>query len=62
MALAAAAVVNQFLRGGLRLEVTPGLLAEGISLAGVVATSSGIYPAWRASKLLPMEAIRRGAR
>jgi putative ABC transport system permease protein len=61
-ALLATTVANLFLSGGLRLEVTPHLLMLGLVIAVLVGTSSGLYPAWRASRLMPMDAIRRGSR
>jgi putative ABC transport system permease protein len=62
MAVSAAMVANQFLGGGLRLAVSPRLLGMGFILAIVMGTLGGLYPAWRASYLKPMDAIRRGAR
>ncbi|MBV8607408.1 MAG: ABC transporter permease, partial [Singulisphaera sp.] len=60
--LAAMAVANQFLGGGLKLEITPGDIALGVGLAVVMGMLGGLYPAWLASRLMPMDAIRRGAR
>lgn len=56
------AVANQFLGGGLRLMLTPQLIALGLGLSVVTGTLGGLYPAWRAARLVPMEAIRLGAR
>jgi putative ABC transport system permease protein len=54
-------VVNQFISGGIRLEMTPALLATGVGLSLVMGTLGGLYPAWRAAKLIPMDAIRLGS-
>ena len=62
MAVASALVANQFLGGGLSLAVTPRLLGLGLALALVMGCLGGLYPAWRASRLKPMDAIRQGAR
>jgi putative ABC transport system permease protein len=53
-------VANLFLSGGLKLQITPIHMALGIVLALVMGAAGGLYPAWRASQLMPMEAIRRG--
>ena len=62
MAVASALVANQFLGGGLSLAVTPRLLGLGLGLALVMGCLGGLYPAWRASRLKPMDAIRQGAK
>ncbi len=49
------AVVNQW-----RVDLPPWLLLAGISVAVLVGTVSGAYPALRASRLPPMEALRGG--
>ena len=45
----------------LRLELTPGLIAVSILTALLIATAAGLYPAWRASRMTPMDAIRNEA-
>jgi putative ABC transport system permease protein len=60
--LAAAAVANRFLSGGLKLSATPGQVAIGLGLSVVMGTVGGLYPAWKASRLAPMEAFRAGSR
>lgn len=55
-------VANQFISGGVRLAVTPTLAALGLGLSIVTGTLGGLYPAWRAARLVPMEAIRLGTR
>jgi len=54
-------VVNPFLSGGIQLAMTPALLSLGIGLSVVMGAMGGFYPAWRAARLLPMEAIRLGS-
>ena len=49
-------VANQFISGGLQL-MPPWLLALGIACRSSRARS-GLYPAWRAARLVPMDAIR----
>jgi putative ABC transport system permease protein len=61
LAFVGATVANQFITGGLQLQVTPRLMALGIGLSVVMGTLGGLYPAWRAARLVPMEAIRLGA-
>lgn len=62
LALGGVTVVNRFLGHGLQLALTPGLLALGLGLAAALGTLGGLYPAWRASRLAPMETIRLGSR
>lgn len=38
--------------------LTPYILAQAIGIAVVLGTVGGLYPAWRASKLQPVEAMR----
>ena len=54
-------VANQFVGGGLQLSYGPGLIALGLGLSGVMGTLGGLYPAWKASRLVPMDAIRLGS-
>jgi putative ABC transport system permease protein len=62
LALAGAMLINPFLGGGMRLVVTPGLLLLGLGLALGLGALGGLYPAWRASRMAPMETIRMGSR
>ncbi|QDV32835.1 ABC transporter permease [Tautonia plasticadhaerens] len=55
------AIGNQFVGGGLKLALGPGLMAFGLGLSVVMGVLGGLYPAWRASRLVPMDAIRLGA-
>jgi putative ABC transport system permease protein len=62
LALAAVALLNSYLtRFELRLELTPDLIGAAIITALVIATVAGLYPAWRASRMTPMDAIRSEA-
>jgi putative ABC transport system permease protein len=55
-------VLNYLLhRFELKLDLTPALVAESIFTAIVIATLAGLYPAWRASRMTPMDAIRNEA-
>jgi putative ABC transport system permease protein len=44
----------------LRLELTPLLVLASNAAALAVATGAGLYPAWLASSMIPMDAIRNG--
>lgn len=55
-------VANHFLDHGLRLSLTPRHWQMGLEMAAALGALGGLYPAWRASRLRPMEAIRRGSR
>jgi putative ABC transport system permease protein len=57
VAIAVIATVNRLLRD-FELELSPGLLVTGIASALAIATLSGLYPAWKASRMTPMDAIR----
>ncbi len=61
MAFAMTRVGNQFITGGLQLEFGPRLIAMGLILSVVMGTLGGLYPAWKASRLVPMDAIRLGS-
>jgi len=61
LALIGTSVANQFISGGVHLGVDLSLLGMGISLSVVMGTLGGLYPAWRAARLVPMEAIRIGS-
>jgi putative ABC transport system permease protein len=61
LAAAGATVANQFIGGGLQLRLPPWLFALGIALSLVTGTLGGLYPAWRAARLVPMDAIRIGS-
>jgi putative ABC transport system permease protein len=50
-------VVNRFLEG-LALNLSPWLVAASLAAALGIATLSGLYPAWKASRMTPMDAIR----
>lgn len=63
-ALSAAGVLilNRFLaRYELELELTAPLVIASNAVALAVATAAGMYPAWRASRMTPMAAIRNEA-
>ena len=40
------------------LRFTPGLLAQALALAVVLGAVGGLYPAWRATRMRPVEALR----
>jgi putative ABC transport system permease protein len=56
-----ALLANRFISGGLQLMLPPWLFALGLGLALVTGTLGGLYPAWRAARLVPMDAIRVGS-
>jgi putative ABC transport system permease protein len=45
-------------RGFLRLEYDAGLFAQALLTAVVLGMVGGAYPAWRAARLQPVEALR----
>jgi putative ABC transport system permease protein len=62
LAFAGVEILNGFLTElELRLELTPGLVAVSILTAVLIAMAAGLYPAWRASRMTPMDAIRNEA-
>jgi putative ABC transport system permease protein len=62
LALLFTAVANTFLaRSGLSLALTPADALKGLALSVVMGLLGGLYPAWKASRLVPMAAIRMGA-
>ena len=48
-------------RAGVQLTMPPWLFALGVGLSVVTGTLGGLYPAWRAARLVPMDAIRVGS-
>ena len=61
MAFALTQIGNQFIGGGLSLQFSPRLIGLGLALSVVMGTLGGLYPAWKASRLVPMDAIRLGS-
>jgi putative ABC transport system permease protein len=61
MAFTLTRLANAFLSGGLSLQFSPRLVAIGLILSVVMGTLGGLYPAWKASRLVPMDAIRLGS-
>ncbi len=58
----AVAFVNMLLaKLELRLELSFVLVAGSVAAAVAIAVAAGLYPAWRASRMTPMDAIRNGA-
>jgi putative ABC transport system permease protein len=53
-------VLNQIWPDRLHLYATPGLLAFSVAFATVLGLIGGLYPAWLAGRMVPMDAIRRG--
>jgi putative ABC transport system permease protein len=62
LALGGVTLLNRFLEHGLQLAITPSLLALGLGLATALGALGGLYPAWRASRMAPVETIRLGSR
>jgi putative ABC transport system permease protein len=58
-AVVAVLVANRLL-SGFELKLGPWLVAASLAAAVAVAILSGLYPAWKATTLTPMDAIRRG--
>jgi putative ABC transport system permease protein len=46
------------LRGFIRMTYSVGLLSQALGTALVLGVVGGVYPAWRASRLPPVEALR----
>jgi putative ABC transport system permease protein len=62
LAFAAVTLLNYLLHGvELRLDLTPQLVAASNATAILIAAAAGLYPAWRASRMTPMDAIRNEA-
>jgi putative ABC transport system permease protein len=61
LAYVGTAVVNPFISGGIHLGMKPSLLVIGVALSIIMGTLGGLYPAWRAARLIPMDAIRLGS-
>lgn len=61
LALLGTLVANLFVEGGMRLSIPGWLYVLGIMLSVVTGTLGGLYPAWRAARLVPMDAIRVGS-
>ena len=62
LAVVGVMAVNHFAdMGSIRLTMPPWLFALGISLSVITGTLGGLYPAWRAARLVPMDAIRVGS-
>ncbi len=61
LAWAGILVANQFISGGMHLDLTPSLAALGIGLSVAMGMLGGLYPAWKAARMVPMEAIRLGS-
>jgi putative ABC transport system permease protein len=57
LATAAVLIVNRFLEG-FSLEMSAGLIMTSLAAALAIATLAGLYPAWKASRMTPMDAIR----
>ncbi|MFO0907002.1 MAG: FtsX-like permease family protein [Isosphaeraceae bacterium] len=57
VAIGAVNAANRLLNG-FELELSLGLLFASLAGALLIATFSGLYPAWRASRMTPMDAIR----
>jgi putative ABC transport system permease protein len=53
--IAAIPSIGDMVGGG---SFSPSLLAQAMSIALVLGAIGGIYPAWRATKMQPVEALR----
>jgi putative ABC transport system permease protein len=51
-------VITPALRGLLEPELNPRLLVMAVAIAVVVGVFSGVYPAWRGSRLMPSHALQ----
>jgi putative ABC transport system permease protein len=60
LASAGVLIVNRFLEG-FALDLSPWLAVASVVGAFAIATLSGLYPAWKASRMTPMDAIRHSA-
>lgn len=58
IAAATALGTSELLRGRLEAEIGPGLFLTAMGLSVALGLLAGIYPAWRASRLQPGEALR----
>ena len=59
VSIAAVLLVNRLMTG-FELQLGLGLVAASLAAAVAVAVLSGLYPAWKAATMTPMDAIRRG--
>jgi putative ABC transport system permease protein len=57
---AAVQVLNRIWPERLHLHASPMLLGFALVLSTLLGMLGGIYPAWRAARMSPMDAIRRG--
>jgi len=57
LATAGVVIINRFL-DGFSLDLNPWLVVVGLAGSLAIATLSGLYPAWKASRMTPMDAIR----
>ena len=57
LACAAVVAVNRVLEG-FKLDLRPWLVSASVAAALAIAILAGLYPAWRASRMTPMDAIR----
>ena len=63
LALVFTVIVNPLIDStGLSLFISPFNATRGLLLSIIMGTLGGLYPAWKASRLVPMAAIRLGAR
>jgi ABC-type antimicrobial peptide transport system permease subunit len=53
------ALLDIGIRGSV-VRITPGVLGAAIAGTMVVGFFAGLYPAWRAASMRPVEAIREG--
>lgn len=50
--------LTPFMQGFAKMQYTADLIVQAVGTAVILGAAGGVYPAWRASRLLPVEALR----